>query len=160
DLAAARDQLHILGMSDDVLESLEKNRVINSLLRVIASTGGTVVQRHVAAGQVIQPADTLVEIADLSSLWLVAAIPEQSAGNILVGQSAEAEIEALAGEIIRGKLSFVSAMVNPETRTVRVRMDLPNVRQRYKPAMLAKMIVSGHRENRRVIPSSAVVREG
>src|SRR5262249_50807736 len=86
--------------------------------------------------------------------------PEQSAGNILVGQSAEAEIEALAGEIIRGKLSFVSAMVNPETRTVRVRMDLPNLRQRYKPAMLAKMIVSGHRENRRVIPSSAVVREG
>ena len=160
ELTAAKDQLHILGISDEAVENLEKTHTINSLLRVTATADGTIFQRHVAPGQVIQPADTFVEIADLSSLWLVADIPEQSAGNVTAGQSAEAEIEALPGDVIRGRLSFVSAMVNAETRTVRVRMDLPNPRQRYKPAMLATMTVRDHNENRQVIPSSAVVREG
>jgi cobalt-zinc-cadmium efflux system membrane fusion protein len=160
DVAASRDQLRILGMPEDMLQNLEKTRSINSLLRINATIDGTVLQRKIAVGQVIQPADTLIEIADLSSLWLVADVPEQNAGILSAGQAVEAEITALPGSSIRGKLAFVSAMVTQETRTVRVRMDLPNPKQRYKPAMLATMIVYDPTQKRQVIPATAVVRDG
>ncbi|MBI2681190.1 MAG: efflux RND transporter periplasmic adaptor subunit [Candidatus Solibacter usitatus] len=160
DVAASRDQLRILGMPPDALENLEKTRTINSLLRVTSHMDGTVMARKVAPGQVIQAADTLAEIADLTQLWLVADVPEQHAGTLSAGQTVQAEIAALAGVPIKGKLAFVSATVNPETRTVRVRMDLPNPQRRYKPAMLATMSIADRAQRKRVIPAAAVVRDG
>jgi cobalt-zinc-cadmium efflux system membrane fusion protein len=158
--AATRDELAVLGMPEDAIERLQTTRSINSTSRVVASRSGVVLERKVTVGQVIQPADTLAEIADLSSLWLVADVPEQAAGAIAPGQTVEAEIVARPGEIIRGKLSFVSATVNPETRTVRARMELANPRHKYKPAMLANMTVKDPTQKRQVVPVSAVVRDG
>ena len=160
DVSASRDQLRILGIPQDALETLEKTRSINSLLRITANMDGTILQRRIAIGQVIQPADTLVEIADLSNVWLVADVPEQQAASVVTGQQVEAEIEALPGQKIRGKLSFVSATVNPETRTVRARMDLANPNRKYKPSMLATMELHDPTQKKQVIPSAAVVREG
>jgi cobalt-zinc-cadmium efflux system membrane fusion protein len=160
DAGAAREQLRILGMPIETIEMIEATRSIHSLLRITASRDGTILERKIALGQVIQPADTLAEIADLSNLWLVADVPEQSAGNLVAGQSVRAEIEAFPGEPVTGRLSFVSATVNPETRTVRVRMDLANPRRKYKPSMLASMTIQDPTQKKQVIPSSAVVREG
>ena len=70
-----------------------------------------------------------------------------------------AEIPALPGRPIEGVLSFVSATVNPDTRTVRVRMDVPNPSGEYKPAMLATMLLEGPPAQRVVVPSAAIVRE-
>ena len=118
---------------------------------------GTVMVRKVAPGQVVQPADT-VSIADLSHVWLVADVPEQSAGRLTIGQAVEAEIAALPNQIFRGKLNFVSATVNPETRTVRVRIDMPNPQRKLKPAMLATMVLDVV-ERKQLVPAAAVVRE-
>jgi len=160
EFAAASDELSVLGMTKDAVENLRTTRSINSTARVTASRDGTVVQRKVTVGQVIQPADTLAEIADLNSVWLVADVPEQISGGLTVGQIVEAQIAALPGETIRGKLSFVSATVNPETRTVRARMDLANANHKYKPAMLATMTFKDPTQKREVIPVTAVVRDG
>jgi len=158
-LAAARDQLILLGMPMDAVVALEKTRHINSVARVVASMDGTVLDRKITIGRVVQPADTVVEIADLSHLWLVADVPEQNAGNLSVGQEVEAEVAALPGRKIQGRLSFVSATVNPDTHTVRVRMDLPNPDRKLKPAMLATMILKDQAEQQQVVPLTAVVRE-
>jgi cobalt-zinc-cadmium efflux system membrane fusion protein len=160
ELDAARDQLVLLGFAEDAIGQLEQTRNLNSVTRIVASIDGTVLDRKVTLGQVVQPADTVFEIADLSHLWLVADVPESNAGLLAEGQAVEVEIAALPGRTIHGKLSFVSSMVNRETRTVRVRMDLPNPQRRYKPAMLATMTLKEHTERRRVVPLSAVVREG
>src|SRR5262245_58015935 len=106
-------------MTEEAIARVRDTRNIDSYARVLASRSGTVIERKVTVGQVIQSADTLAEIADLSSLWLVADVPEQVAGTLVAGQDVEAEISALAGHMIRGKLNFVSAVVNPETRTIR-----------------------------------------
>jgi cobalt-zinc-cadmium efflux system membrane fusion protein len=90
---------------------------------------------------------------------MVADVPEQSAGRLEEGQLVEATIGALPNLTLRGKLSFISHTVNPETRTVRVRMDLPNPKRIYKPAMLATMILKEHVERKTVVPVTAVVRE-
>ncbi|MBL8213122.1 MAG: efflux RND transporter periplasmic adaptor subunit [Bryobacterales bacterium] len=160
ELAAARDQLMLLGMPDDAMKEMERSRTLNSVSRIVASMDGTVLDRKVTLGQVVQPADTVFEIADLSNVWLVADVPEAAAGHVAAGQTVEAEIGAFPGQAIHGKLSFVSATVNPETRTVRVRMDLPNAKRRYKPAMLATMTLKDNPEKKMLVPAAAVVREG
>ncbi len=157
EVAAARDQLALLGMAADAIEELQRTRAMNSVSRVEASMDGIVMEHHAKIGQVVQPADTLFEIADLSRLWLVAEVPEQSAGRLRAGQVVEAEIAALPGLKINGRLTFVSNAVNRETRTVMVRMELPNPDRRYKPAMLASLILKEHVERRRVVPTAAVV---
>ena len=156
---AARDQLALLGMLPESIDELVKTRRINSATRVIASMDGVVLDRKITLGQVIQPADTIFEIADLTHLWLLADVPEQNAGRLQEGQLVEASIGALPNLTLRGKLAFISHTVNPETRTVRVRMELPNPRARYKPAMLATMLLKEHTEKRTVVPIAAVVRE-
>src|SRR5215471_14621191 len=159
ELSAARGQLKVLGMAEESIEALEKTRSVNSESRVVATIDGTVLSRKITVGQVVQPADTVFELADLSNLWLIADVPEQVAGNLTAGIAVDAEIAAFPGQNINGKLSFVSATVNPETRTVRVRMDLSNSKQQYKPAMLATMTLNNQRERKTVVPSTAVVRE-
>jgi len=108
---------------------------------------------------VVQAAEIICVVADLSNVWLVADVPEQSAGRIRTGKAVQAEIPALPGETITGKLSYVSPVVNPETRTVRMRMDVPNPERKYKPAMLATITLLDSAERRRIIPLNAIVRE-
>lgn len=159
ELSSSHDQLKVLGMSDESIARLQQTHTVNSASQVVASISGTVLERKVTIGQVVQPADTVFVVADLSNVWLVADVPEQSAGTITVGKAVEAEIAALPGQTLRGRLSFVGAIVNPDTRTVRTRMDLPNPERRYKPAMLATITLQDRAVRRLLIPATAVVRE-
>jgi cobalt-zinc-cadmium efflux system membrane fusion protein len=160
DLAAAREQLRVLGLSEASIEAVEASRRVNSVTQIVATIDGIVLERTATAGQIVQAVEPVFTIADLSHVWLIADVPEQSAGAITTGKAVEAEIPALPGHKITGKLSFVSAMVDPETRTVRTRMNLPNPRRIYKPAMLTNMALVDGRERKLVVPSAAVVREG
>lgn len=159
DLSAARKQLAVLGMSESSIARLGSTRTVSSESTVVASLDGTVIERRATLGQVVQPADTLFIVADLSSVWLAADIPEQDAGLVREGETVEAEVAALPGRILRGTVSFVAATVNPDTRTVRVRMDLPNPEREYKPAMLATVAIRGKPVRRRTVPAAAVVRQ-
>jgi cobalt-zinc-cadmium efflux system membrane fusion protein len=160
ELSSAREQLRVLGISDEALAKLQKTRAVDSLIHVVSSISGRVLERKVTIGQIVQAAETVCVVADLSNVWLVADVPEQTAGTIRTGKAVQAEIPALPGETITGKLTYVSAIVNPETRTVRMRMDLPNPDRRYKPAMLATITLVDNAERRRIVPANAIVREG
>jgi cobalt-zinc-cadmium efflux system membrane fusion protein len=159
DLSAARNQLSVLGMSEPAIKRLAASRTVTSQSTVVSSIGGTVIERRATLGQVVQPADTIFIVADLSNVWLVADIPEQNAGLMRIGETVEAEVAALPGRSLKGEVSFVAATVNPDTRTIRVRMDVPNPDRDYKPAMLATVSIRGKPVRRQTVPSSAVVRE-
>ena len=160
DLRAAGDQLKVLGMTDADLKRLDKERNIHSFSPVTSSIDGVVIERNIAIGQVVQPADSLYTVADLSKLWLVAEVPEQQAHWAREGDQVEAEVPALPGQEVVGKLIYVADMVNPETRTVMVRMALENPDRLFKPQMLATLKISKPGSQTLVVPSQAVVREG
>jgi cobalt-zinc-cadmium efflux system membrane fusion protein len=160
DLSAAGERLRVLGLPEDAIKTLQVSRGLSSISNVVSSIEGIVLERKATIGQIVQAVEPVFVIADLSHVWLVADVPEQSAGNIKVGKSVEAEIPALPGQKIKGSLSFVSATVNPETRTVTTRMNLPNPNRLFKPAMLTTMTLIDSAEQRLVVPASAVVREG
>jgi membrane fusion protein, heavy metal efflux system len=159
EVASSREQLGVLGLTRDALERLQTSKVVDSTTHVVSSLDGIVLERKATIGQVIQAVETMFVISDLSTVWLVADVPEQSAGGLAVGKAVEAEIPALPGQKINGRLSFVSSVVNPETRTVRARMNVENPHRRFKPAMLATMTIVDGVQARRVVPANAVVRE-
>ena len=156
---AAQDRLKVLGMTLRDLDTLAVTRSVHSLSSVTAPIDGTVVERKVTQGQVLQPADPMFTIADLARLWLIAEIPEQQAGGVRTGGEAMAEIPALPNQAIRGKLIFVSDTVKPDTRTVTARMAIDNPEGLIKPGMLASMLIKGRPRHRVMVPTAAVVRE-
>jgi len=156
---AARDQLRVLGLPQSSIDQLGKSGAIDSIAPVVSSIKGVVVERRVAAGQVVQPADSLFVIAELSRVWAIAQVPEQQVSQVKEGQAVQIEIPALANDKLVGKLIFVGQTVNPETRTVLVRTELDNKDGRLKPAMLATMLIESVPVERLVVPHSAVVRE-
>ena len=155
----SRDQLMVLGMTASDINKLAQTRMVHSISSVIATLDGSVIERKVTQGQVVQPADALFTIADLSHVWLVAEIPEQQAGLVRTRGVAEAEISALADHDIKGKLIFVSETVKPDTRTVTVRMDVGNHDRQIKPGMLASMLIRGAARMRVMVPVVAVVHD-
>lgn len=158
DLRTATDQLRVFGMSDADLARLSKQRKIHSLLPITATIQGTIVEREVTVGQVVQPADALFTVADLSHVWVVAELPEQQASWAHKGDEAVVTVAALPGQEIRGRLIYVADLVDPETRTITLRMALDNRQHIYKPQMLATLTVKNHGSNQLVLPDSAVLR--
>ncbi|NYE24109.1 efflux RND transporter periplasmic adaptor subunit [Pigmentiphaga litoralis] len=155
---AARDQLNVLGMSDGVISRLGSDGQISSFSPVVSTMRGSVVELNVSIGQVVQPAQALFTVADLSRVWAVAEVPEAQADLVAQGQTTEIEVPALGNTKFTGKLIYVGQIVNPTTRTVLVRTSLENPEGRLKPAMLASMLIASRPSDKVVVANSAVVR--
>ena len=156
---AANDQLRVQGMDQASIDRLAKSGVIESINNVIATIPGEIVERKINKGQVVQPADALFTVADLSSLWAISEVPESNAYLIRKGQKASLVIPALRNQEIEGTVAHVDSIVNPQTRTVVVRMELPNKEGQIKPGMLATMLIESQPIEKLVVPVGAVVRE-
>lgn len=158
ELRAASDQLSVLGMSAGAIARMGQSGDISSFSPVVSTLRGSVVEFKVAPGQVVQPADGLFTVADLSRVWAVAEVPEQQADLVAAGQTVDIEVPALGNRKIAGELIYVGQVVNPATRTVLVRTSVDNADGRLKPAMLATMLIVSRPTEQLVIPDSAVVR--
>jgi membrane fusion protein, heavy metal efflux system len=132
---------------------------VNSQSFVVSSITGTVIDRIVAQGQVVQPGAAVFTVADLSRLWVQAEVPEKQSDLVKVGDVVKVAIPALENRTIEGRLVFVSSTVNPETRTVTVRTEVANTDRSIRPAMLAVMMIEDRPTLRPVVPVDAVVRE-
>jgi len=159
ELNAAADQLQVLGMSTQGIAKLSKTSAMHSFSNVIARISGTVINRRINLGQVVQPADELFVVADLSRVWAVAEVPERGIDLIEKGQEVDIEIPAINDKPIKGKLIFVGDVVNPETRTVTVRSELNNVKGEIKPDMLVSMLVQSKPISKLSVPVQSIVRE-
>ena len=156
---AANDQLRVQGMDQVSIDRLAKSGVIESINNVIATIPGEIVERKINKGQVVQPADALFTVADLSTLWAISEVPESNSYLIHKGQKASLIIPALRNQEIEGVVAHVDSIVNPQTRTVVVRMELANKEGQIKPGMLATMLIESQPVDKLVVPLGAVVRE-
>ena len=159
ELEAAADHLRLLGVDSKALKELAKEGTILPSVTINAPRSGIVIARNVIIGQVVQPADQLFGVADLSSVWVVGDVPEQIARDVRVGQHVEINVPALGQTSFDGLIIFVADTVNPMTRTVMVRTMVENPRRRLKPDMLATMHIIDNPHKSLVVPETAVVRE-
>lgn len=156
---AANDQLRVQGMDQASIDKLAKSGVIESINNVIATIPGEIVERKINKGQVVQPADALFTVADLSTLWAISEVPESNSYLMHKGQKASLIIPALRNQEIEGVVAHVDSIVNPQTRTVVVRMELANKEGEIKPGMLATMLIESQPVDKLVVPLGAIVRE-
>ncbi|MFE8644338.1 efflux RND transporter periplasmic adaptor subunit [Sphingomonas sp. NCPPB 2930] len=159
ELRAATDQLRLMGVSPAAIAQLRSQGTLSEATVVSAPRAGVVIERTVSQGQVAQPGDPMFTVADLSNVWVVGALPEQAASSVEAGQSVEIDVPALNGVPITGKIVYVGATVQPETRTVAIRTQVDNAQRSLKPQMLATMRISGAAKPALALPVAAVVRE-
>lgn len=159
EMRAAADQLRVMGVAPKALAATAETGAITSTSVVTSTVDGVVVERKVNRGQVVQPADVMFTVADITRLWAVAQVPEALADRVSVGQKVKIDIPSSGIAPMEAELSWVSDTVNPETRTVTVRAELPNRARKLRPAMLANVQIEPRAVDRLVVPAAAVVRE-
>jgi membrane fusion protein, heavy metal efflux system len=159
ELESCRTQLRGLGMTEAQIRQLENTRKLSADYPIVTPKGGTVLKREITIGQVAQPADPAFTIADLSSVWIVANVPEEDAGQLQKDMEVQVHIPALRQQPMVGRLAFVSPIVDPSTRTVEVRMDVANTDGLLKPDELASMVLTGRPDHKLTVPNAAIVRE-
>ncbi|MFA6014885.1 MAG: efflux RND transporter periplasmic adaptor subunit [Gallionellaceae bacterium] len=125
-----------------------------------APIDGVVVEKMAVQGARFAPGEVLFKLADLSNVWLQAEVAEQDQGAIRVGQTIQVSIDAYPGEIFSGKVSFIAPLLNANTRTVRVRVELSNKNARLRPGMYANVDIAGVMQPALTVPISAVIDSG
>jgi membrane fusion protein, heavy metal efflux system len=170
DLAAAENastsaasRLRILGKTNQEIAAIETSKKTDVATYVAAPIGGVVTDRQVGPGQYIQSgaASPVFSIGDLSTVWLVAEVPETDAPFIERGQTVEVRVLALPGRIFEAKLTAIGAQVDPVTRRVPVRATLANADGKLKPQMFASFsIITSGDSQAPAVPEEAIVREG
>lgn len=159
ELRAAGDQLKLMGLYQEAIDKLREQGTLHAHAAVSATLAGVVIERKVSHGQVVQPGDPLFTVADLGNVWVVGALPEQTARLVETGQSVDIEVPALGNRQISGKIVYVGDTVSAETRSVTIRTQVDNSQRDLKPQMLATMRIRGNAQKSLALPSLAVVRE-
>ncbi|MCP4661427.1 MAG: efflux RND transporter periplasmic adaptor subunit [bacterium] len=163
-LAAARETLRLLGLDESEIEGLSWDDPEASLVTVRAPFTGKVVAREATLGELVSPEDSLFTIADLSEVWLWVDLYERDLAHVQLGQQVEVRLDAWPGETFTGKITYVADQLDPESRTVRARADLPNSENHLKPGMFARVTLTtaGEEEVAPVLTISraAVQRDG
>jgi Cu(I)/Ag(I) efflux system membrane fusion protein len=160
-LASARRKLQYWDIPAADIERIERTGQPSRTLTLRAMSRGTVVEKSVVSGQRIMAGETLYRLADLRRVWVDGQVFEHDLASVRLGQRVSVEIDAYPGERWTGSVTYVYPLVDPVTRTTRVRVELPNPNLRLKPGMFATVHVTGTLRARVLsVPRSAVLATG
>ncbi|KJH78173.1 MULTISPECIES: efflux RND transporter periplasmic adaptor subunit [Pseudomonas] len=160
-LDAARQRLRLTGMPAALITDVERGGKVQPYLTLTSPIAGVLQELNVRAGMTVATGDTLARVNGLSSVWLAVAVPESDAGSITVGQAVEARLPAFPGTILNGRVSAILPETNPDSRTLRVRVELPNPDGRLRPGLTAQVHLNRSTEQSVLwVPSEAVIRTG
>lgn len=123
---SARQRLIELGMTEPQINELERKGEANSRMHLYAPISGTVIEKRALEGQYVEEGQTIYRLADLSAVWLMLELFPEDAASVRYGQKVEAEVQSLPGWKFTGRVVFVDPQVDRETRTVGVRVVIPN----------------------------------
>jgi membrane fusion protein, copper/silver efflux system len=160
-LASARRRLQYWEVPADEIARIERSGEVRRAITMRSSVSGYVVEKPVFAGQRIMAGDAIYKVADLSVVWVEGEVFERDLASVHLGQTVSAHFEALPGTSRTGRITYVHPTLNPETRTVRVRIQMANGDGRLKPGMYATltMAVNGGR-SALTVPRGAVLSTG
>lgn len=160
-IGAARQKLAFLGFTANQVATLEKAGKPLRRVNYYAPAGGIVSRLAVREGGAVSAGMPLLEITDLSRIWVTAEVMENQAAWIAAGKSVEVRVDSLPGEVFEGKVDYLVPAINPSTRTHPVRIVLANQGLKLKPGMFANVTLYGGKgEEAVLVPSEAVITTG
>ena len=139
----SRQNLIELGMTQQQIAELEKTKKAESRIRIKSPQSGTVLVKSAVEGDYLKTGQPIYKIANLDTIWLMLDLFPDDAALVRFGQQVEAEVQSRPGEIYTGRVAFIDPTVNPQTRTIRVRVEFLNFDRSLKPGdyATAKLIV-------------------
>lgn len=160
-MSGALERLRNWDISDRELQQLEQGGAIRRTVTVRSPVSGVVLEKPALKGMRFMPGEAIYQISDLSGLWLLADIFEQDLGHVQPGQPAKITVNAFPGRTFTGKVAFLYPTITPETRTGKVRVELPNPGGMLKPSMYASVeLAAGARRKAVTVPTSSIIDSG
>jgi membrane fusion protein, heavy metal efflux system len=149
--ARTQARLKVLGVVPDARDR-------SALLTVKAPIGGSVIALSVARGNFVNdPTQPLMTIADLSTVWVTALVAEKDLESVSRNQDAEVRLAAYPERLLRGKVLFISDVIEPDSRRNKLRIEFSNASYELKPNMFAMVTLYGPKRARTVLPTSALL---
>ena len=158
---ASRERLEALGMSQAQIRDVSRRKRAFQRVRILASQDGVVHNLNVREGMYVKPANEILTLADLSSIWLLVDVFEHQSEWVAVGQPAEVRLAYLPGRVWEGEVEFVYPTIDPKTRTLRARLRFDNPGEVLKPDMYADVrVYAGPKNDVLSIPVEALIKDG
>lgn len=159
-VASARQRLMLYGVKESQIADLEKAGKPNIRLPIYTPLSGVVTEKLVQQGQYVNVGDPLFNIADLSQVWIEIEVYESEFQNIRVGQPVEITSQSFPGKRFSGRVAFIYPFLDPKTRTVRARVEMPNPGLKLKPDMFVQAAIKLNLGSAIVVPVTAVMDSG
>ena len=140
---SARSQLELLGVSASALENMAPDHSVSATTNVPAPIDGVVTERGANVGLNVDPATKLFTVVDLSTVWVVANLYEKDFSRVRVGSEAAITTSARPDLTLRGRVSYIDPQVSADTRTAKVRIEVPNPGGELRLGMYADVVVAG-----------------
>ena len=159
-LEQSKDKLLHWGFTDRQISRLKETRQPSYIVTIYSQVSGTVVKKNVDAQHYVATGEDMFDVADLSTVWIYLDVYEKDIRHVSREQSALITSEAYPGEEFKGWVVFIDPVLNPETRTIRVRTEFPNPEEKLKPNMFVDGMIAIPSDSALVVPSSAILSTG
>ncbi|KSV66056.1 cation transporter [Sinorhizobium sp. GL2] len=154
-------QLRNLGVPEETVKAIAQSRTVPRSIAYLSPSDGVVLERGVTTGMMAEAGDVLFRIADTSKVWVIADVPEFDAASIRKGAQATVRVRNLPGKTFQGTVDLIYPELQTQTRTARVRIELPNAEGLLLANMYAEVqIASGDTVPVVAVPNSAVIDTG
>ncbi len=157
---SARRRLELWDVSEEQIHRVERTRQVEKYVTLYAPMGGVVIERNISAGHNIQAGEVLMTIADLTQVWGDADIYQSDLPYVRVGMPLELSLPYWPDKTFRGKVIFVSPTLDPETRTLKARLEIPNPDLLLRPGMYGDASLEYALGEKLSIPADAVMFSG
>jgi Cu(I)/Ag(I) efflux system membrane fusion protein len=157
---SAKRRLKLWDISDDQIKALEESGQVKKTLTLHSPFSGFVLEKMAYTGMNVMPGMVLFKLADLSVVWLYADIYEYELPFIRLGQQASIQLSYIPGETFTGKAIYIYPSLNSQTRTAKVRFEIPNSHERLKPEMYANVEIKVHLGQKLAVPEGAIIDTG
>lgn len=156
---AAKQKLLFYGLSNTQIENIKSNKYVSPYTTFYSTVSGTVSEISTAEGSYIMEGEPIIKVTDLNKLWLETQVNINYFKSLKIGQIATITFVDFPDKSISAKISFINPEINPETRLLLIRFEIPNQNLILKPGMqaIAKLMISGGKGI--YIPTDAVIRE-
>lgn len=164
DAHETEEKLRLLGMTEEEIHQLAARQLPRHVevatVYLRAPFAGELIERNATVGEVVDPNKTLFTIADLSTVWVRADFPEQQARRLKSGLGIEVRVSAYPDETFKGVITYVGAVIDPATRTILARADVPNPDRRLRPEMFAEVTLMTDEQSVLTVSRQAIQQAG
>jgi len=158
--SSAKTKLLLWDISQSQINKLEKSKKPTTLLEILSPSSGYIISKSIIEGGHVKPGQTLLQIADIKKVWILGDIYENELPFIKVGQKVTITSQSFPGKYYPGDISFIYPNLNPQTRSVKIRIEMENPEEILKPGMFTNIQIEVDKGIHLAVPESAVLNSG